>query len=101
MSVSASMAKDGKTLTITISGHFDFKSHKDFRAAYEKVKWADVKCIVDMSGAEYMDSSALGMLLMLRETAGGDTADVHIVNAKGEIKNILSISNFQKLFKIE
>ncbi len=97
----ASMAEDGKTLTITISGHFDFKSHQDFRKAYEKSDGVGTRYVIDMDSAEYMDSSALGMLLMLREHAGGDEADVSIINAKGEIENILSISNFQKVFKIE
>ncbi len=101
MSVLASTTEDGKTLTILISGHFDFKSHQEFRKAYEQSDGAGVGYVIDMDSAEYMDSSALGMLLMLREHAGGDSGDVRIINTRGEIGNILSISNFQKLFKIE
>lgn len=100
MSVQASIDQGANSVTINISGRFDFKSHQDFRQAYEQVNGKGVKYVVDLSRAEYMDSSALGMLLMLREYAGGDGSDVRIANARGEIKNILDISNFEKLFKI-
>ena len=48
-----------------------------------------------------MDSSALGMLLILRERAGGDAAKISIKNRNPEIKKILEISNFEKVFKID
>jgi HptB-dependent secretion and biofilm anti anti-sigma factor len=40
------------------------------------------------------------MLLLLRDYAGGDSANIDIMHCRNEIKNILEISNFQKLFKI-
>ena len=54
-----------------------------------------------MTDADYMDSSALGMLLLLREHAGGDNAKIEVVGCKPEIKKILAIANFQKLFDIK
>jgi hypothetical protein len=39
-------------------------------------------------------------LLLSTDYAGGDKAKIEIVNCGPEIKNILEISNFQKLFKI-
>lgn len=101
MSVTSTLSPDGNVLTIAVRGRFDFKSHNAFRKAYEQGTKGDTEFIVDMADAEYMDSSALGMLLMLREYAGGDSDRVRIVNATGEIRNILRISNFQKLFNIE
>ncbi len=100
MSISSKWSADGSTLTISIEGRFDFKSHNEFRRAYEEGGRNDTEFEVDMEGTEYMDSSALGMLLMLREYAGGDRSRVRIVHANGEIKNILNISNFHKLFDI-
>jgi anti-anti-sigma regulatory factor len=47
-----------------------------------------------------MDSSALGMLLLLRDYAGGDNAKVVLQNCGPEIKNIFEISNFEKLLTI-
>lgn len=100
MSVSANVDDAGKEMRISISGRFDFKSHQDFRKAYEGAGNRGMKYVIDLNNAEYMDSSALGMLLMLREFAGGDSSNVQIANANGEIRNILNISNFEKLFSI-
>ncbi len=54
-----------------------------------------------MTDAEYMDSSALGMLLLLRERAGGDNAQIDIVNCNPGPEKILKAANFNRLFNIE
>ena len=56
--------------------------------------------VVDLKDATYLDSSALGMLLLLREHAGGDESDIRVVNSSPDVRKILGISNFDKLFDI-
>ncbi|MER2102541.1 MAG: STAS domain-containing protein, partial [Pseudomonas atacamensis] len=56
--------------------------------------------VVDLKEATYLDSSALGMLLLLRDHAGGDESDIRVVNSSSDVKKILAISNFDKLFDI-
>lgn len=85
--------------TIKINGRFDFSVQSDFRKAYEEVP-GNSSFIMDFSATDYMDSSALGMLLLLRDYAGGDSAKVELTRCGTEIKNILEISNFQKLFAV-
>ena len=99
MSVTSERSADGQELTITISGRFDFSTHQDFRGAYEKEKQAE-RYKVDLKDTTYLDSSALGMLLLLRDHAGGERANVQLVNCKNDVRKILDISNFSKLFKI-
>jgi len=94
-----SSSTDGDKQIINIQGRFDFSLQSDFRKAYESSD-SNSHFIIDFSGAEYLDSSALGMLLLLRDYAGGDSANIDIMHCRNEIKNILEISNFQKLFKI-
>ncbi len=53
-----------------------------------------------MSETTYLDSSALGMLLLLRDHAGGDDSAIEIVNCSADVKKILTISNFEQLFDI-
>jgi anti-anti-sigma regulatory factor len=48
-----------------------------------------------------MDSSALGMLLQLREFAGGNNHVIQITNADSNIRDILRIANFDKLMKVD
>lgn len=99
MTVSASFDNDAQRLTICIDGRFDFSAHKEFRESYEGTDKGS-SFSIDMSSANYIDSSALGMLLLLRDHAGGDHADVEIVNCNSDVKKILTISNFDQLFVI-
>jgi len=99
MSVTSERSSDGQQLTINIKGRFDFSTHQDFRAAYENVAEAK-RYVVDLKETHYLDSSALGMLLLLRDHAGGERADVRLVNCSPDVVKILAISNFSKLFQI-
>ena len=100
MSVESEVSLDGKQLTIAIKGRFDFGSHQAFREAYERFYKVPETYIVDLKDATYMDSSALGMLLLLRDHAGGDDAEVRVINSSNDVRKILAISNFDKLFDI-
>ena len=100
MTISSQLESGDEKLTIAIQGRFDFSAHKDFRESYEDLSSAPNCYSIDMREAEYIDSSALGMLLLLRDHAGGDSADVEIVNCNPDVKKILTISNFDQLFSI-
>jgi anti-anti-sigma factor len=91
--------KDNKA-TIRVGERFDFNVHSDFRSAYEKLDMAKVSGFeVDLRATKYMDSSALGMLLVFREHVGG-RGKIELVNCRDEIRSILEVANFQKLFAI-
>lgn len=100
MSVESEVSLDGKKLTIAIKGRFDFGSHQDFRESYERFYKVPESYVVDLKDTTYMDSSALGMLLLLRDHAGGDDAQVTVINSNSDVRKILAISNFDKLFDI-
>lgn len=101
MAITSQMSSDGSQLIISVQGRFDFSSHQDFRGVYESLETAPEAYVIDMSETSYLDSSALGMLLLLRDYAGGNAANIAIVNANADVKKILSISNFEQLFNIE
>jgi len=92
---------DGKA-TITLSGRFDFNAHRDFRDGYEAVLNASgVQSLdIDLSGVDYLDSSALGMLLLLKERVSARNIKLVLTGCKGTVKQILEIANFNKLFTI-
>lgn len=100
MSIWSKSSTDGRELTISIQGRFDFSAHQEFRDSYEKQTDEPEEYCVDMKQATYLDSSALGMLLLLRDHAGGDDASIRIVNCNPDVKKILTISNFEQLFTI-
>lgn len=102
MSIQSSISSDSSTLTITIEGRFDATSLDDFRRSYENIDAGSVKDYeVDLKDTVHLDSSALGMLLVLRDFAGGDQAQIKILNCSPEVKKIFSISSFTQLFDIQ
>ena len=99
--MSISTRLDQGVLSIRIMGRFDFSVHNEFRQAIQLASSGVTKTIVDLSGTEYLDSSALGMLLVLRDKVGGGKEMVHITGSQSEVKKILAIANFDKLFTLD
>lgn len=100
MPITNAVSDDGKKVTISVSGKFDFQLYDEFRSSYVDTPGAGVQYIVDLAGADYLDSSALGMLLLLREHAGGEGSSIEITNSSADVKKILDVANFGKLFEI-
>lgn len=98
----ASVTNESGKAIIKLAGRFDFNTHREFRTAYEPlVADAGIRAVVvDFSGVDYLDSSALGMLLMLRDKLGGANKEVSLIGVRGNVKQVLDIANFGKLFQI-
>lgn len=97
-----STAVTGNTLTINMTGRFDFHVQRDFKEAYDpQLTNAAVSAIdVNLAGVDYLDSSALGMLLMLRERATAAGKSLKLSRPCSSVAQILEIANFSKLFNI-
>ena len=93
--------KDG-TARLVLNGRFDFSSHREFRnACDEALKTPEINEIeADFSRVDYLDSSALGMLLLLREKAQGVNLKVSLTHCTGLVQQVLDVANFQRLFTI-
>ena len=87
---------------LKLTGRFDFNAHRDFRTAYEPLmdNAAVQTLTLDLGGVDYMDSSALGMLLMVRDKAGTANKKLTLSNAQAGVRQVLDIANFGKLFQI-
>lgn len=101
MALETKLDAAGKTLTISVSGRFDFGIHQEFRKATELASDSVTTIIVEMGQVDYLDSSALGMLLILRDKVGENKSAVIIRNAKPTVNKILEIANFSMLFTLE
>ena len=102
MSVVQEISSDGKTVQININGRFDYRLSQQFRDAYEQVPdHACITFLVDLRNTSYIDSSALGMMLLLREYAKCRGGSVVIDSPNDQIGKILKVANFQQLFVIK
>jgi anti-anti-sigma factor len=101
MTITSTLSADNNELTITVQGRFDFSALQQFRNAYEKFTPKPKSYVIDLKDSDYLDSSALGMLLALRDYAGGDDAEIKILNANTDVKKILVITKLDELFQVE
>lgn len=91
---------DAGILNIRVSGDFVFSVHNHFREVTILAENGVEKIVVDLAKTNYLDSSALGMLLVLRDKFVGDKNSIQIKNARNNVKKILEIAHFNKLFKM-
>lgn len=100
MTIQTKLDENKQILEIKITGRFDFSVHQDFRRATQQASSGVNGIVVDMSDTDYVDSSALGMLLVLRDKVGENKDAISIKDAKPEVRKILDIANFDKLFTL-
>lgn len=92
----------GSRCILRLEGRFDFDARREFRAAV-KAAVADAKLAVielDLGGVDYVDSSALGMLLLLREKASAKNIQMKLLNTQSSVRQVLEVANFGRLFTI-
>jgi anti-anti-sigma regulatory factor len=88
----------GSTTTITITGKFNFACYQDFHRVIASP--TPSAYVIDLREASYVDSAALGMLLLLRERVGNDARRVTIQVAAGQPRDVLTLANFGTLFTL-
>lgn len=90
----------GDQVTIYVEGMFDINLYDAFNNAYKTYLDQAKRFVIDFRHASNIDSAALGLMLLLRQKAGADEADVSIVNANDSIMKVLNIAQFSQLFHI-
>lgn len=92
---------EGNRAILNLHGRFDFDAHQAFRHSIDPVLSAqeitDIQ--LNLEHLEYICSSALGMLLMVRDkvrTHGKRRVRIH--NAHGRVKHVLDVSNLAPMF---
>ena len=87
-----------ETATLLVKGRFDYACQQAFRESFGKYP-KGTGFIVDLAEVSYIDSSALGMLLLLRDHSGGQNRVV-IKNANDFVGNALRMARFERLFSL-
>ena len=88
--------------SLQIPERFDFGYHKEFTGQYQQIleDKSVTQIALDFSRVGYLDSSALGMMVLFQKKAKGQNVAVRIRGAKESAKEILQIANFDRLFEI-
>ncbi len=102
MTLNVTVAVNEGLARISLEGRFDFNSQRAFRSSYDDpLSNHTIRAIeIDMKTVDYLDSSALGMLLLLKERAEAANKSLALANCRGTVKQVLDVANFHKLFTI-
>lgn len=99
----ASYTVNGAVATVTLAGRFDFNAHREFRDAIDRALAESTvrQLVLDFRAVDYIDSSALGMLMLLKEKADNSHKQVTLSHCTGSARQVLEIANFSKLFVMD
>lgn len=85
------------SVTLRISGKFDYRMIKEFHKVLDR---SPQTWVVDFTSVDYVDSSALGLLLLLRDRVAGDNQRVVLRGLHGQPRDVLVMARFDKMFKL-
>lgn len=89
-------------LTFRVSGRMTHRDHKEFRDILGKINAAgSTRVVFDLSRVEFMDSSALGMLLIVRDAVVQHNREVVLRHASGQVETLMKIAKLHKYFTVE
>lgn len=93
----------GKTTTVYLSGSFSFEAQRQFESACKSVLNNSTveRIVINFAEVEYLDSSALGMLLVLRNQALAANKSLLLASPSEMTLQVFNVACFQKLFEIE
>jgi anti-anti-sigma factor len=87
-------------LHVDMRGKCTFSDYTHFKEMVDIVEKFPIKQIdVELAHLEYVDSSGLGMLLMLNEKTGG-RAVIRLISPQGQVKKMLDIARLGNVFSI-
>ncbi len=98
--MSVSVLESAGVVTIKINGNFDIGCYDKFNQALNSYLSLSKKFVIDLDNTTYMDSSALGMLLLLREKTTPIDIEVEFIHVNDAIMDILKVAKFDQLFTI-
>ena len=91
-----------ESVNFMLPERFDYSFHRQFNeGCNDYIANANLnEIILDFSRVGYLDSSALGMLVMVQKKASSAAKKIKIKGAKGATAEILRMANIQKMIEI-
>ena len=99
MSIKIRRAKSGEIITFKIAGEFTSASKHQIQDVVEKYG-AGICYQFDFAAVNKVYSSAVGMLIVLRQSLGGADANIKLVNCGAKVREVLYMAGLQSLFAI-
>ena len=99
MLVTSEINTASRKATIFVQGTFGFNVIHEFKRCYADKK--DYQFTIDFRSVDYMDSAGLGILLNMQNYLQQTDGAIRLINTLPQVRKVLTISRFDKKFKIE
>ncbi len=87
---------DGKNI-IHLDGRFDFGARKTFKEAVDRVAEEGSPFVLDLEKVTFVDSSALGLLVICHQNLKNKKIPFYLVNPQTYVKQVLDLANIGKM----
>lgn len=87
---------------INIEGELDVSTADKLKEYLHKL--ADEQVLdmkIDLSNLDYIDSTGLGVMIGVLKKLRSEEKEIYIINPKGNVKKIFTITGLDKIFKVE
>ena len=92
--------KDG--IEVQLSGSFTFRDHDTFFEVVSMIKTGyNKKIVFNFADCDFLDSAALGMLVIAHDEAAAKEVALSIKGAKGKVKDVLYAARFDTLYDFD
>lgn len=93
---------NGTTLTVSIRGDYGFTDNAETQKIITEITDGDCTlCSIDLSGLQSIDSSGLGMFLLLNEAVKNAGKKIELSKPVGQVLKMLQISKFADIITIK
>lgn len=87
-------------VVLYMEGRFDFGSRKIFKDMIDKAAELNLPVILDLSQVVFLDSSALGLLVISFQMLKTKHISFYIVNPQTYVRQVLDLANVGKIIPI-
>jgi anti-anti-sigma factor len=91
----------GNDCRVFVEGRFTFDLYKEFLGIIDERSTNCDRLTVDLTRSDYMDSSALGMLIVMRERFPPTSTHTLCVKTGSAAEEILKVTRFEQMFDIQ
>jgi len=96
------LEETGDQATVAMTGRFTFVDREPFTRLVQKLSQTPGRAwTFDLERLDFVDSAALGMFLMARDTAAANGSQLVLKGPKGHVRRVFDIAKFDTLFSVE
>ncbi len=93
--------QDKGNVVLVLDGRFDFGARKNFKDTVERIEREGCSHIIlNMESITFVDSSALGLLVIAHQNLKIKQAQLTIVNPQPYVRQVLDLANIPKMIQI-